>query len=288
MSTRNLTHSMAAGATLLLASIAAGHAFAQTPEPAKKPMATAKEVTPATASVIKPNDAQAVVMRMAEYLARAQSFSVNLRSDYDAVQESGQKIEFGESRKITLLRPGRLRVEGESSNGAKVLVVFTGKEIALLDSAANVYVEAPQPGGIDESIVHFVRDLGMRLPLAMMLVSQLPAELKARVRTLEYVEKTHMHGAPAHHIAGRTDDVDFQIWIADGDKPLPQRVVLTYINAPGDPQFRAQFSEWNLAPTVADAMFQVKPPAKVRKVTFAAQLPRAAAGGRKPDEKGVK
>jgi hypothetical protein len=290
MSTSILMRGMVASAMLAFASMTAGYAYAQSAEPTKKPMAAAaKEQKPsATPSQSQSNDAEAILRRMAEFLGGTQRFSASVRSDYDAVQESGQKIEFGESRKVTLARPGQLRVEGESSNGAKVLVVFTGKEITLIDSAANVYATAPQPGGVDESIVHFVRDLGMRLPLAMLLVSQLPAELKARVRTLEYVEKTRVHGAPAHHIVGRTDDVDFQIWIADGDKPLPQRIVLTYVNAPGDPQFRAQFSDWNLAPNVTDATFQVKPPAKAQKVAFAAQLPRAVSGARKPDQKGAR
>jgi hypothetical protein len=134
---------------------------------------------------------------------------------------------------------------------------------------------------VDESIVHFVRDLGMRMPLAVLLVSQLPAELKARVRAIHYVEKTSTHGAPAHHLAARADDVDFQVWIADGDKPLPQRVVITYRKAAGQPQFRAQFSDWNLAPAVTDAAFVVNPPAGAQKVAFAAQLPRAVPAARK-------
>src|SRR3989442_9323114 len=40
-------------------------------------------------------------------LAGTQSFSVSVRGDYDAVQTSGQKIEFGENRTVTLSRPDR-------------------------------------------------------------------------------------------------------------------------------------------------------------------------------------
>jgi len=54
---------------------------------------------------------------MAEFLAGTQSFSVSVRGDYDAVQTSGQKIEFGEIRTVTLSRPDRLRVEGQRSDG---------------------------------------------------------------------------------------------------------------------------------------------------------------------------
>ncbi len=108
-------------------------------------------------------------------------------------------------------------------------------------------------------------------------MSQLPAELNDRVRSIDYVERTSIHGAPAHHLAARTDMVDFQVWVADGDTPLPLRVVITYRQAKGEPQFWAQFSDWNLAPAVEDSMFLAKPPDGAQKVAFAAQLPRVSA-----------
>ncbi|HEY7679284.1 MAG TPA: DUF2092 domain-containing protein [Terriglobia bacterium] len=270
----------AAGTAALL--LGAGVAYSQQPAPGKKAPA-APAVTESQAQ------ATAILMRMAEFLGRAQGFSVSIRGGYDAVQQSGQKIEFGETRKVTLSRPDRLRVEGARSDGTKTLTVFNGKEIVLIDAASNAYATAPQPGGVDETIVHFVKDLGMRLPLAVLLVSQLPAELKDRVRSIDYVEKTNIYGSTSHHLAARTDTVDFQVWVADGEKPLPQRVVITYKKAKGEPQFWAQFSEWNLAPAIEDSMFLVKPPDGAQKVPFAAQLPRLSPVGRKPSaEKGAK
>ena len=53
-------------------------------------------------------------MGMAKLLSRTQRFSVNVRSSYDAVQPSGQKIEFGDSRTLTVSRPDRMRVEGRA------------------------------------------------------------------------------------------------------------------------------------------------------------------------------
>jgi hypothetical protein len=123
----------------------------------------------------------------------------------------------------------------------------------------------------------------------VLLVSQLPAELKARVRLIDYVEKTNIHGPTSHHLAARTDTVDFQIWVADGDTPLPQRVVITYKKAKGEPQFWAQFSDWNLAPAISDSTFLATPPDGAQKVAFAAQLPRISPAVRKPaPDKGAK
>ena len=269
-----------AGTAALL--LAAGPACAQQPAPGKQaPAAAAETETQA--------QARAILMRMGDFLGGAQRFSVSVRAGYDAVQKSGQKIEFGDMRKVTLSRPDRLRIEGERSDGAKTLTVFTGKEIVLIDETSNVYATAPQPGGVDDTIVHFVKDLGMRLPLAVLLVSQLPAELKDRVRSVEYVEKTNLHGSTSHHLAARTDMVDFQIWVADGETPLPQRVVITYKKAQGEPQFRAQLSDWNLAPALDDSTFLAKPPDGAQKVAFAAQLARVSPAARKPPaDKGAK
>lgn len=269
----------AAGATAFI--LGAGAACAQQPAPAKK--APAAEVSASQ------QQASAILMRMAEFLSKAQRFSVGVSGGYDAVQESGQKIEFGEKRMVTLSRPDRLRIESERSDGAKTLTVFTGKEIMLIDMASKVYASAPQTGGLDETIIHYVKDLGMRLPLAVLLVSQLPAELKERVRSIDYVEKTSILGAVSHHLAARTDSVDFQVWVSDGDRPLPQRIVITYKQAKGEPRFWAQFSDWNLAPAIVETTFAVKPPEGLQKVAFAAQLPRIATPARKPvADKGAK
>ena len=247
--------------------------------------ATAAQAQPAARKAPEPTAAQAqareILMRMAAYLGGAEKYSVSLRAGYDAVQKNRQKIEFNEARRITLARPDRLRVEGERSDGAKTLVVFNGKEITLVDAAQNVYAVGAQPGSIDDSVVHFVRDLGIRLPLAVMLMSRMPAELEARVKSIDYVEKTGILGAPAHHLAARGDGVDFQVWVADGDKPVPLRVVITYKKSPGQPQFWANFADWNLAPAVSDATFAAQVPAGAQKVSFAAQLPRATLAGRK-------
>jgi hypothetical protein len=268
--------------TVMLVTVLGLGLAAQQTAPGKQALAAA-EMTEAQAQ------ASGILMRMADFLASAPRFSVTVRAGYDAVQKSGQKIEFGEMRTVTLSRPDRLRIEGERSDGAKTLTVFDGKEIMLIDETSNVYATAPQPGGLDATIVHFIKDLGMRLPLAVLLVSQLPAEVKDRVRSVDYVERTSIHGTPSHHLAARTDTVDFQIWVADGDRPLPQRVVITYKQAKGEPQFWAQFSDWNLAPALADSTFLAKPPDGAQKVAFAAQLPRISPAARKPSaDKGAK
>ena len=70
------------------------------------------------------------------------------------------------------------------------------------------------------------------------------------------------------HLAGRRKNTDFQIWIAQGDKPLFQRLIITYKLAEGQPQFRAQFQRLELAPEVPDSLFAFTPPEGSEKIPF--------------------
>ena len=237
-------------------------------------------LTRAQAPAASPPDARAILLGMAEFLGKTPRMSVTVQAGYDAVQASGHKLEWNELRTVTVSRPDRLRMEAERSDGSRSLVVFDGAAISTFDEASRVYARAPQPGGVDEALVYLVRDLGIRFPLAVLLVSGAPAELQRRVKSVQYVEKTGILGAPAHHIAGWTDTVDFQAWIAAGEQPLPLRIVLTYKDAPGQPQFRAHFSSWNVAAQPVDSFFTFSPPADATRIPFAVAMPRMAPGAK--------
>jgi hypothetical protein len=217
-------------------------------------------------------DGRAVLMKMAESLAKSPNWCVTVHSSYDAVQSDGYKVEWNDVRKVALSRPDRLRIESERSDGAHSLVIFNGKDVTTFDESANVFAQTPLPGNLDEAVIYFVRDLKMRLRLAVMLLTSMPQELQQRVQFVKYVEKTTTLGAPADHIAAKTATVDFQLWVTEGDRPLPLRVVLTYKNERGQPQFRAQFSDWDLDSKPADSLFAFTPPADARKIPFAASL----------------
>jgi hypothetical protein len=221
--------------------------------------------------------ATTILKNMSQYLAKAEHFSVTFRDGYDAVQESGQKIEHGEVRKVIVSRPERLRIEIERSDGEKGLVIFDGKEITVYTASKNVYATVSRPGTLDEAIKYAIDDLKIRVPLALMLVSTLPSELDKLVVSADYVETTTITDVPCDHVAARTSTgVDFQVWVAQGSEPLPRRVVITYKHEAGQPQFWADLSNWNLSPEVSDALFTFTPPAGADRIQFLAEGGNAA------------
>jgi hypothetical protein len=210
----------------------------------------------------------AVLKRTAAFLSQAQRFSVTIDARFDAVQDSGQKIEFGETRQVVLRRLDHLRIDATRRDGAKSALLFDGKDITVFHPQENVYATVARPGSVDEAMAYFGNDLGMRLPLAELLNSHLDKALLEKVRVANYVEPSSIAGVPCDHLALRGDEADLQLWVAQGQQPLPRRLVITYKHADGRPQFWVQLSDWNLSPEVPDSLFVFTLPKGATKIAF--------------------
>jgi len=221
-------------------------------------------------------NAMAILKKMADFLSKTQRFSVTAEIGYDAVQNSGQKIEFGSMRNITILRPNRARVDVQDRSGSQSGVIFDGKEISVFSADQKVYATTPKTGTIDDAFDYFTNELDMVLPLSQLLSNNLSAKLPQLMSSLTYVERSTIAGISCDHMAGRNDSVDFQVWVSMGDKPLPQRIVITYRHEVGQPQFWAQFSNWNLTPKISDSLFAFVPPKGAQKIPFAPWKPASA------------
>jgi len=232
----------------------------------------AQEAAPVQGSTESQREAAALLRSMADYLAGLTTFRCTTTNGYETVQANGQKVEFGETREIALSRPDRLRVEEVTSDGGRDLTLFDGSEITVVSAGFNVYAQAPQPPQLEDALVYFVRDLRMRAPLALLLSTHVSTDLISLAKTVEYVERTRINGKDAHHVAAQSDTVDFEFWIADGNKPLPLRVVITYKTAPGQPKFWSDISEWKTNRRISNKTFELTLPQAARQIPFAVQL----------------
>jgi hypothetical protein len=231
-------------------------------------------IAPAANAAEPSPDARALLLNMASFLAKAPAFDVTVRSGYDAIQADGQRIEFGEQRRVLLQRPDRVRVEIVRSDGDQGLLLFDGKGLTAFKADELVYAHVEKPGTVDDAVIYLVRDLQMIMPLARMFLSTFPQDLEKQLTEVSYVEENHIFDVPTDHLAARSTDIDLQVWITQGEQPLPRRVILTYKNAPGQPQFRADLSAWNLAPPVQADSFHFNPPAGAELVPFLAPVRR--------------
>ena len=213
------------------------------------------------------NRAAARLEGMAKFLAKTQRLSVTIDSTYDVLQESGEKIEFGERRVVVLRRPDRARIDVTRRDGSRRAGLrFDGTQLAVFDLDQKVYATVSEPGTVDGAFDHFVDDLNMRLPLRELLKSDLPEELKDVVGSARLVGEEQLGGTATDHVAFRGDTADVQLWIPRDGDPLPKRVVITYRLAGGQPQFEADLSAWNLHPNVPDSLFTFTPAAGAERI----------------------
>lgn len=240
----------------------------------KAEMATPQEGDP---------EAMLVLLGMAEFLARTPSFGVTIRSGYDAIQADGQRIEFGEKRRITLRRPDRVRVDVERSDGDRGLLLYDGMTLTAFKPSDNIFAQVDKNGTVDDVLVYMVKDLGLTLPLARMFHSGFRQSLEKMTTSASFVEENFLFDVPTDHLTARSQNVDLQIWIAQGEQPLPRRAVITYKSEPGQPQFWAELSDWDFSTGSAGESFAFTPPAGAEKVPLLAPGRRA---GSLPEQKG--
>ena len=223
-------------------------------------------------------ETKATLMNFARFLTSQKSFSYTAEMGYEAVQDTGLRLEFGATRKVTVQRPNRARVEVQRRDGGKRLVIIDGKEISVFDENEKVYAIVPKEGTLTEIIDYFVDDLQMPLPLAELASDDLLEVLTEKVSFGRTIGESIIAGIRCDNLVLQNDEVDIQLWIAKGKKPLPRRVVITYKNNPGEPQFWAQFVKWNLSPDVDDKQFTFQPPADADRIMFASMLPVVPGG----------
>ena len=51
------------------------------------------------------------------------------------------------------------------------------------------------------------------------------------------------------------EDIDWQIWIESGKRQIPRKIVITYKNLPGQPQFIAFLNDWVIDKSITDFVF---------------------------------
>jgi hypothetical protein len=234
--------------------------------------AAAQAANDLPASAPQSPDAKAILQKMAQTLAQAPGFSVTIRSDYDAIQEDGQSIAFSNKHLVSLKRPGQLRIDAVRSDGDQNMTLFDGKTLVAYKAHDKAYASVDKPGTVNDLVVYMVQDLHMTVPLARLLLTTLPQELDKMVQSASYVEKDVLMDAPADHIVASTADIDMQAWVTQGEQPLPRKIIITYKHARGQPQFRAELSDWNLAPVFKPELFTWSPPQGVERIPFLAPV----------------
>jgi hypothetical protein len=211
--------------------------------------------------------ADRILRQMSEYLKKAGEFRFRADVSYDSVLTSGEKIQYGGTADVSVRRPDRLHVEYRGDE-RQSRIVFDGRTFTIYDVAVNVYAATEVPSGIDDAVDRVFEKYGFSVPIADLVYQDPYATLTENVQTGSLVGLHSVDGTPCHHLAFTQETIDWQIWIENGPRPVPRKLLITHKNEPGSPQYAARLSGWDFQPRLSDHYFQFHPPAGADEIEF--------------------
>jgi hypothetical protein len=213
-------------------------------------------------------DARKLFKAMSEYVAAQKVISFEYDTTLEIVTKEKQKLGLASSGTSTLNRPDKLRVT-RTGGFADVEYLFDGKTLTLLGKTQNVYTQLEAPGTIDQ-LLDVLRDKYRRpAPGADLLLSNIHDKLMPTVTNVKDLGSGVIGGVECDHLAFRTKDVDWQIWIAQGNRPHPCRYVITSSQAAQAPQYSITIRNWKTGDEVGSEDFSFKNPTSATKKSLA-------------------
>lgn len=209
--------------------VCAGDPAVAPAEETPAPEVTAAPAPAETAAAVAP-EARRVLEAFAAYLKGLDTFRVGLRSR-TRIQAEGLKQEMEVAYQLAVARPDKLalrRTAGLKSG----TVVSDGKKLYSYLPVAQKFIvqEAPKTlAGIGDASEIWpmisAQTLG-GLNLLDILVADDPLPLVTeKAQRVEYLGTEAVDGVPCDHLRVSQEELDWQVWIAQGERPLLRRVM---------------------------------------------------------------
>ncbi|SOC46006.1 hypothetical protein SAMN05892877_12016 [Rhizobium subbaraonis] len=226
---------------------------------------TAAMIVGTWAPAAQADEAQAreILKAMTQYLGAQQNLSFDVDSSLEIVTTDGQKLAIASSGSVHMQRPDKMHVMRQGGF-ADVEMIFDGKTLSVLNRGEKIFAQTELPGTIDQLVDKLRDEYHRPLPAADLLGADAEAVLLAEVTEVKDLGSGVIRGKECDHVAFRTPEVDWQMWIAQGETPHPCRFVITSKTVEGLPQYTLDFSAWGAG--AADATFTFAAPEGAKKV----------------------
>lgn len=234
----------------------------------------AQSAEPDADRVVEP-EAAALLKAAWDFLGAQESYAFHADVEYDEIYGEETRVRVGGRVDGLVRRPDRFKIFFDGDRGQKNYF-YDGKSFSLNDLRSKTWASAPVTGPNDAAVDTIVKKLGVALPLSDFLVTG-GAYAADEMKGAYVVGQSRVAGKRCHQLLVLLDDLDFQLWIEADGNPLIRKMVLTYREAPGQPQFEANFTEWHPSTKLSDYVFTFLPDDSFRKVELAAPVAEPAA-----------
>ncbi|KQV80469.1 hypothetical protein ASC90_24985 [Rhizobium sp. Root1220] len=188
-------------------------------------------------------EAKKLLKAMSDYMAAQTALSFAYDANLQVITNSDQKLGLASSGTVTLGRPDKVHTT-RSGGFVDTEALFDGKTLTLLGKDVNKYTQVETPGTVDHLIDELKDKFGLPLPAADLLMTNAYDALMEGVYDSKDLGSGVINGTECDSLAFRKDDVDFQIWVAQGAQPYPCRLVISSKQVKGGPEYSVQIREW--------------------------------------------
>lgn len=209
--------------------------------------------------------AVAILDKMSALIGELTSCSVNIQSNYDISSKELGLIKHSDEQQLFLHGPNQLLLKSDGDQGSRDFY-FDGKTLTYYSMDKNQYGQIDAPMNIVEMIDTVNKMYGIEFPAADFFYPTFVDDMLADSKTLVYLGLTKVDGKECYHIAGTTNDKTYQFWIADDAFTLPLKMVVIYTDKEMHPQYEATLSDWQINPSLPDALFTFTVPHRARKI----------------------
>jgi hypothetical protein len=196
----------------------------------------------------------------------APELSFTARTTRVYLDESGQPLHIFHTMKVVVRRPDRLKIDVTGDDGSHDLF-YDGTSVSISSPDSKVYTVMPAPGGIPVALKEVLNKLNIDFPLVNFFgVSPSQSLLRNAVAGWQ-VGTTKIDGIECRHLffyqgAG----TDLELWVENNNAAIPHRLIVTYRLLPGQPNFVAEFTNWDSHIHSVDSVFAFRPPAEAKQI----------------------
>jgi len=217
------------------------------------------QAPPEEASLIDPR-AEERLRAVSDLLAGADTLTFRAVSFFDEVRESGIQIKRFIVHDVQVDRPGRLAFTSTFDDGTVRQGWYDGETLTVAMPDADRYMRIEAPGDIDALLDLMQQDYDLNLPLADILYSDVYAAQEPYLLSALHLGERILEDQRLDHLSMESTGADWQLWLEQGERPLPRRMVIEFVAAEGQPEYMATFASWTLNEPIDPATFTAEIP----------------------------
>ena len=206
---------------------------------------------------------------MSNFLMQANTMQIVSNGSLDVVTNNGQRIQLDGTTTYKVRKPAGFVIDYQSDIKSRRFI-YDGKTFTVYSPKLGYYSSVPAPATNRDVLKTIYDKFGIALPLED-LFRWGDGSNDDRIKALKSaydVGPATIDGVETDHYAFREDDVDWEVWIQQGDQPFPRKLVIIDRNDPAKPTFIARL-QWQLNPAFTDADFTFVPDANAKKIQMA-------------------